>query len=85
MVFLTSDNYMHASLFNTASLNVVLCDSNTYEACQIWEDILLDHPTDMLALKMAYETYFYLGQQPEIRDSVARVMPKWKTDTPLYW
>ncbi|XP_028666075.1 tetratricopeptide repeat protein 38 [Erpetoichthys calabaricus] len=53
------------------------------KACDIWETILLDHPTDILALKFAHDTYFYLGYQPQMRDSVARVLPFWGSHVPL--
>ncbi|XP_039989362.1 tetratricopeptide repeat protein 38 isoform X4 [Xiphias gladius] len=53
------------------------------KACNIWEDILVDHPTDMLALKFAHDAYFYMGAQTQMRDSVARVLPHWKPHTPL--
>ena len=61
----------------------VMC-SFMKEACCVWERILLHHPTDMLALKLAHDCYFYLGYQPLIRDSIARVIPEWKSSTPLY-
>lgn len=48
-----------------------------YGAALSWEDVLIEHPTDLHALKMANDTYFYLGRQIELRDSVARVMPFW--------
>jgi hypothetical protein len=48
-----------------------------YNAVLTWEDLLIEHPTDIHALKMAQETYFYLGKQIELRDSIARVMPFW--------
>ncbi|KAK2158222.1 hypothetical protein LSH36_174g01076 [Paralvinella palmiformis] len=54
------------------------------DACSVWEDILLEYPQDMLALKFAHDSYFYLGYQVQMRDSVARVMPQWKADMPLY-
>ncbi|XP_028813402.1 tetratricopeptide repeat protein 38 isoform X1 [Denticeps clupeoides] len=53
------------------------------KACDVWEEILLDHPTDMLALKFAHDGCFYLGHQTQMRDSVARVLPHWKPHTPL--
>lgn len=56
---------------------------NFPKACNIWEDILVDHPTDMLAIKFAHDAYFYLGAQAQIRDSVARVLPHWKPHMPL--
>ncbi|KAI3371570.1 hypothetical protein L3Q82_024137, partial [Scortum barcoo] len=56
---------------------------NFPKACNIWEDILVDHPTDLLALKFAHDAYFYMGAQNQIRDSVARVLPYWKPHMPL--
>ncbi|GFN98430.1 tetratricopeptide repeat protein 38-like [Plakobranchus ocellatus] len=53
-------------------------------AAQVWEDILIDYPIDMLALKFVQDTYFYLGDSLQIRDSIARVLPHWKSNMPLY-
>ncbi|XP_004642461.1 tetratricopeptide repeat protein 38 [Octodon degus] len=53
------------------------------KACELWEDILWDHPTDMLALKFAHDGYFYLGYLEQMRDSVARVYRFWTPDVPL--
>ncbi|XP_020515195.1 tetratricopeptide repeat protein 38 [Labrus bergylta] len=53
-------------------------------ACDVWEDILVDHPTDMLALKFSHDSYFYIGAQNSLRDSVARVLPYWKPQQPLF-
>ncbi len=53
-------------------------------ATDIWESILLDHPTDALALRFAHDTYFYLGHSMTIRDSVARVLPAWDPGRPHY-
>ncbi|XP_054475997.1 tetratricopeptide repeat protein 38 [Anoplopoma fimbria] len=54
------------------------------KACNIWEDIMVDHPTDMLALKFAHDGYFYIGAKNQMRDSVARVLPYWKPHQPLF-
>ncbi|KAF3689072.1 Tetratricopeptide repeat protein 38 [Channa argus] len=56
---------------------------NFPKACDVWEDILVDYPTDMLALKFSHDAYFYMGAQTQMRDSVARVLPHWKPHTPL--
>jgi tetratricopeptide (TPR) repeat protein len=53
------------------------------EAARIWEAILVDHPTDALALRFAHDAYFFLGRSLCIRDSVARVLPAWDRDNPL--
>ncbi|XP_060779679.1 tetratricopeptide repeat protein 38 isoform X2 [Neoarius graeffei] len=54
------------------------------KACDVWEDILVEHPTDMLALKFSHDGFFYLGEQTQMRDSVAQVLPHWKPHMPLY-
>ncbi|XP_004478048.1 tetratricopeptide repeat protein 38 isoform X1 [Dasypus novemcinctus] len=56
---------------------------NFPKACDVWEQILRDHPTDMLALKFSHDAYFYLGYQEQMRDSVARIYPFWTPDIPL--
>ncbi|XP_045690890.1 tetratricopeptide repeat protein 38 isoform X2 [Phyllostomus hastatus] len=56
---------------------------NFPRACELWEQILRDHPTDMLALKFSHDTYFYLGYQEQMRDSVARIYPFWTPNVPL--
>ena len=48
------------------------------------EDILLGHPRDVLALRLAHFTHFYLGDSGAMRDSVARVLPHWSDDDPGY-
>lgn len=53
-------------------------------ATEIWEDILIDHPVDALALRFAHDAYFYLGHSLSIRDSVARVLPAWDKENPNY-
>jgi tetratricopeptide (TPR) repeat protein len=53
-------------------------------ATDIWEDILVDYPTDALALRFAHDSYFYLGHSLSIRDSVARVLPTWDRENPNY-
>uniref|UniRef100_A0A4W4EY12 Tetratricopeptide repeat protein 38 n=1 Tax=Electrophorus electricus TaxID=8005 RepID=A0A4W4EY12_ELEEL len=54
------------------------------QAASVWEDILVEHPTDMLALKLSHDALFYLGEQTQMRDSVARVLPHWRPHMPLY-
>ncbi len=51
-------------------------------ALELWERILLEHPLDLLALKLLNRTYFYLGDARNIRDSIARVLYAWNEDTP---
>jgi tetratricopeptide (TPR) repeat protein len=42
------------------------------DACAAWEDILVEHPNDALAMMAAHQGDFFLGQSSELRDRVAR-------------
>jgi tetratricopeptide (TPR) repeat protein len=55
----------------------------TSQAIVGWETILDDHPTDALALRLAQDAYFFLGQSAAIRDCAARALPAWERDNPL--
>jgi tetratricopeptide (TPR) repeat protein len=46
------------------------------------ERALLCHPRDLLALKVAQDLYFFLGNRLELRDIAARVLPAWPRDRP---
>lgn len=47
-----------------------------------WDRILVDHPHDMLALRLGHFTQFYMGQSARVRNSIARVLPYWAGDDP---
>jgi tetratricopeptide (TPR) repeat protein len=53
------------------------------DAAAVFEEILVEHPTDALALRLAQDAYFFLGGSAAMRDSVARVLPEWPDDNPL--
>jgi tetratricopeptide (TPR) repeat protein len=59
-------------------------EGRLFEAAQRWEDILVEAPRDALALRLAQDAYFFLGQPFAIRDSSARVAPFWDKADPLY-
>ncbi|XP_013774290.1 tetratricopeptide repeat protein 38-like isoform X2 [Limulus polyphemus] len=59
-------------------------DGYLHEATSMWDDILVDHPSDMFAIRMAYDSNFSQGHLPQMRDLIARVFPRWKPTTPLY-
>src|SRR2546430_7258149 len=46
------------------------------------ERALLCHPRDLLALKVAQDLYFFLGNRLELRDTAARVLPAWPRSVP---
>lgn len=50
-------------------------DGRFYAACAAWEDILVDHANDALAMLAAHQGDFFLGQSSELRDRVARRLP----------
>jgi tetratricopeptide (TPR) repeat protein len=49
-----------------------------------WEQVLTEHPTDILAIRLAQFVTSYLGRSQDICDSVARVLPAWQPETPAY-
>jgi len=51
-------------------------------ATAFWEQILLDHPTDALALRLAHYTHFYAGETKQMRDSTARALYAWNESVP---
>lgn len=53
-------------------------------ALGVWEDILREHPLDVLAFRLAHFNNFWLGRPAEMRASVDRVLPKWGRDLPGY-
>ena len=48
------------------------------------EDILLDYPRDILAIRLAHYLHFYHGALAQHRDSTARVLPAWDETVPGY-
>ncbi len=50
-------------------------DGRFNDACSAWEDILVEHPNDGLAMMAAHQGDFFLGQSSELRDRVARRLP----------
>jgi tetratricopeptide (TPR) repeat protein len=49
-----------------------------------WEQILSEHPLDVLAFRLAHFNNFWLGRPADMRASVERVKPKWARDLPGY-
>jgi tetratricopeptide (TPR) repeat protein len=58
-------------------------EGRTSAAALGWETILIDHPTDALALRLVEDGYYFLGQPLAIRDCASRVLPAWDRDNPL--
>jgi tetratricopeptide (TPR) repeat protein len=58
------------------------CAGEFERATAILEEILLDHPRDILAHKIAHFLYFYLGEAERMRDSIARTLYAWDDTVP---
>ncbi|KAK6010330.1 hypothetical protein OSTOST_24644, partial [Ostertagia ostertagi] len=54
------------------------------DATNIWEEILTEYPTDLMAIKFAHDAYFFMGDGKGKRDSVKAVIPKQKGTEPCY-
>lgn len=57
---------------------------DTAGAVRRFEDILLDHPRDIQAIRLAHYLHFYHGALVQHRDSTARVLPAWDETVPGY-
>jgi tetratricopeptide (TPR) repeat protein len=60
------------------------CDGELGRAAALLEGILVEHPHDILALRLANYLHFYLGDAANVRDSVAKVLPRWDESVPGY-
>jgi tetratricopeptide (TPR) repeat protein len=52
------------------------------KADRVWDGILVEHPLDLLALRLQHFNLFYMGNGAALRDGVARVLPAWDETTP---
>ena len=44
-----------------------LFNNDLIQACSYWEEILIENPLDLLAIKFLQDTYFYLGFQKNFK------------------
>jgi hypothetical protein len=54
------------------------------QACRIWDELLLEHPRDALALQWACLWDFYRGDANGLRQRPARALPEWSESDPLF-
>lgn len=59
-------------------------DGDFHGAVQMWEEILVHEPRDLLALQLAHLSDVLLGDVINQRDTVARVFPAWDESLPGY-
>jgi tetratricopeptide (TPR) repeat protein len=55
-----------------------------HRACRIWDELLIEHPCDALALQWAQLWDFYRGDAAGLRQRPARALPEWDDADPLY-
>lgn len=60
------------------------CAGNLNRTIALFEEILIDHPRDVLAFRLAHYLHFFVGSIVEMRDSAARVLPCWDESVPDY-
>ena len=60
------------------------CHGDLHRARDLLEQVLIEHPRDVLALKLVHFIHFYLGDVAQQRDSIARVMDAWDDTVPGY-
>jgi len=60
------------------------CDGELERAAAMLDAILVGHPRDYLALKVANYLYFYLGDAANVRDGPARALAHWDEGMPGY-
>ena len=53
-------------------------------ACAVWDEILREHPHDLLALRLQHYNAFWMGRTQDIRNGVARVIDQWDDSVPGY-
>lgn len=65
-----------------AAAVTALCDGKLRRAAALWEAALLEQPVDAVTSRLLHDVYLWLGDAVALRDSVARVMPRWEAPMP---
>jgi hypothetical protein len=61
-----------------------IAEGRWHQACKLWDDLLLEHPRDALALQWVHLWDFNRGDALSLRLRPARVLPEWDTADPLF-
>ncbi len=54
------------------------------ETAAIFDDLIVDYPHDILAIKIAHHLHFYGGGAGAMLASLERALPRWTADDPYY-
>jgi tetratricopeptide (TPR) repeat protein len=76
----------HAAARERAHLAAVqqVAEGRWHAACRTWDELLVEHPRDALALQWAQLWDFYRGDMAGLRGRAARALPQWAADDALY-
>jgi hypothetical protein len=76
----------HATANEKAHLHALqaVLEGRWQAACETWDELLLQHPRDALALQWAQLWDFYRGDAGSLRLRPARALPEWDDQDPLY-
>lgn len=76
----------HAPARERAHLEAVqqVLEGRWHTACRTWDDLLVEHPRDALALQWAHLWDFYRGDAVGLRQRPARALPEWDESDPLH-
>jgi hypothetical protein len=79
-------NTQHATVRERAHLQALghLFEGQWQAACRVWDELLLEHPRDALALQWAQLWDFYRGDALGLRQRPARALPQWDEGDPLF-
>jgi tetratricopeptide (TPR) repeat protein len=61
-----------------------LLEEDVVEALAILDGIAIDHPADLMTLKLAQFTHFWRGDAANMRDVIGRALYAWEPDMPGY-
>ncbi len=53
-------------------------------ACMIWDEILVEHPHDLISARLHHHNSFWLGRNYGMRDAAARLLSAWDESVPGY-
>lgn len=76
----------HATAREKAHLEATqaVLEGRWHQACRIWDQLLVEHPRDALALQWAQLWDFYRGDATGLRQRPARALPEWEESDPLH-
>jgi hypothetical protein len=59
-----------------------LIEGRWYDAGRVLEDVTIEYPRDLLALRVGHDIDFFTGRSRMLRDRIARALPHWDARTP---